>query len=789
MLGKHKKSDTVSQKLNKQKKVRAKRQRKNAPPKTSQDSIGYLAMYEDGICEIEPGLFSKTLFFSDVNYSMADDDEQINVFSKYCDLLNVADNNTHLQLTVLNRKIDLEAFQKSVLIPAKDDMLQVYRDEMNDMLLEKVKSGQHSFFKAKYLTFSHKASDLQHAQTVLKRIEYNLMQQLKKLGTEPKALNGLERLSVMHEQLRPEKQFLFTYDDLRYSGLTTHSAIAPMSLNFKKSKSQFEFGDFIGSVLLLRDYPTDLTDGMIADLTAIPINMTITIHIDNRTKEESLDFVKSRIGFMEQQKINEQQRALRSGYDPEIVSQNLKESLEEAEILKTDLKEKNQKLTNVTFSVFVYAENQETLDDYVERVFSVGRSNSCVFERLHYLQEQGLSSSLLIGKNNVPIQRTLTTASTAVFVPFTAQEIMDANGTYYGVNATTENIITFDRTKLKAPNGFILGTPGSGKSFTSKREIINAVLKNPEAEIIVIDPEREYSILAEHFNGEIVKISAGSTNYINPFDILSDDYGNGEDPILHKTDFLLSLFELLLGGKNGLEAVQRGILDRTCRQVYQSVTDRTPTLVDFFNVLHTQSEQVSKDLSISLEPYTKGSLSLFAHETNVNTKSPFIVYDIKDLGKQLRSLGMVIVLDQIWNRITINRAKGIRTYVYIDEMQLLFSNEHVAVYFFELWSRARKWGAIPTGMTQNVETLLLSDLARRMLSNSDFIIMLNQATSDRDELVRLLHISPEQEEYITGSEEGSGLLFAGKGIIPFYDRFPKNTQLYKIMSTKIQESL
>ena len=421
---------------------------------------------------------------------------------------------------------------------------------------------------------------------------------------------------------------------------------------------------------------------------------------------------------------------------------------------------------------------------------AAARKNNCKMGYLDYLQEKAMNSTMPVGKNSIEIQRTLTTASTGIFVPFTAQELFQEGGMYYGLNALSRNLIFFNRKTLKNPNGFILGTPGSGKSFSAIREIVN-VLLSTEDEVLIIDPEREYAQLAKGFGGEIIHISAGSKAHINPLDITMD-YADDDNPLLLKSEFVLSLCELLIGGRNGMTAAQKTVIDRACKMTYQPYFSNpnknpVPTLKDFYKILKEQPENEAVSIALSLELYIEGSLSVFANPTNIDTNNRFIVFDIRDLGKQLKTMGILIVLDQIWNRITQNRALGKRTWIYIDEIYLLFQNEYSANYLFELYKRARKWGAIPTGITQNVEDLLVSDLARRMLSNTDFVMMLNQATSDRVELAALFNISNQQVSYVTNSQEGQGLLFAGNAMIPFIDKFPTDTDLYAMMTTKIEE--
>ena len=516
----------------------------------------------------------------------------------------------------------------------------------------------------------------------------------------------------------------------------------------------------------------------------------------NGKKSKAFDLVGKKITFMEQQKQHEIKKYLKDSggvYDESMLPYELRYSLQDATQFRDDMQNKNQQMFKMTMLINTHAKTIEQLNDTIFQITTIARKNNCKFSSLDYMQEKGLNSTLPLGKNFVPIERTLTTASTAIFIPFTNMELYQSGGIYYGLNAISKNLLFFDRRSLKAGNGLIFGTPGSGKSFAAKREMISVLLNDPTAEVIILDPEREYSNLARGFDGEIIDISASSKSHINAFDI-NLDYADENDPISLKSEFIISLIELLAGGNSGLSSAERTVIDRTAIIIYQKYfqyadESKMPTLVDFWETLKEQPEDEAKSLALSLEVYVKGSLSTFAHKTNVDIKKRLVVFDMKDLGKQLKPMGMLIVLDQIWNRITENRNKGRRTWLYIDEMQLFFSSEQCSSYFFELWSRARKWGAIPTGITQNVETLLMSDDGRRILSNSvsSFVMMLNQSKIDGDELSKLLNISDELMTHITNSDSGHGLLFAGKSIIPFEDKFPDNTQLYKMMTTKVEE--
>ena len=748
-------------------------------------------MFDDGICEIEPGVYSRSFKFSDINYQTARGDDQIDLFTKYCEVLNYCDPSMHLQINIINKKIDQDIFKETMYMPLNGDDLDKYRKEINSMLSEKAMQGQNSILREKYLTFSTTATSYTNAISSLSRLETDLMSHFKALGCDVKQSSGLERLELIHDIFRPDDRFSFTYKDIIQTGLTTKSFIAPVSFDFTK-RDMFSFGKHFGQVLFIRELPSELSDKIISELSDLPISMNISIHIRNEDQGKALEYVRKQIAFMEMEATGKQDQAIQKGRNTEIaIPMETRRSYEEATKLLDLLENKNQRMFKVTILIYTSSPDFETLKDNVFQIIATGRKNNIKIDPLDLRQREGINSILPLGRNYVNIERTLTTASTAIFIPFTTVELYQKGGMYYGLNALSRNMVIFNRYSLKAPNGLILGSPGSGKSFAAKREAINVLLNDPNAEVIIIDPEREYTELAKGFDGEVVNISAGSKNYINPMDC-NMDYADDEEPMHLKSEFILTVCELLVGGRQGLTPSQRSIISRACKICYAPFfanpeKNLTPTLRDFYTVVKKQPEPEAKSLALDLELYIEGTLSVFANKTNVNIKKRLVVFDVRDLGKQLRTLGMLVVLDQIWNRITRNRAIGKRTWIYIDEIQLLFTNEYSANYFFELWSRSRKWGAVPTGITQNVETLLLSDLARRMLSNSDFIMMLNQATSDRMELASLLNISSKQLSYVTNSEPGHGLLFAGKSIVPFLDQFPTDTNLYKMMTTKIEE--
>lgn len=747
-------------------------------------------MIEDGICEVEKGVFSKTIKFADINYEIAKKEDQVDIFSKYCEFLNYFNDTIKVQISIQNRYINQETFRKKMLIKINEtdeEFMKVYKKEFNSMLMEKASQRQNNVIRDKYITFTIRADSYESAIPLLARVETDIMNNLKTLGAGDKTLTGRERVENLYTFFNQNQDIDFDYDYTLNTGLTTKDFIAPNSFDFTDKKT-FQFNDTYAQVIRIKDLPTDLSDKVISEITELNFNLNIALHIEAIEQKEALDLVKRKIAFMEQQKIDEQKKAIRSNYDVEMIPHELKYSLDEAEQLLDDLQHGNQRMFVLTALIYTCADTKEQLQEQVFQISSVCRQNGCMTESLDYLQEDALNSILPLGKNHINIKRTLTTASTAIFMPFSTQELYQENGLYYGLNALSHNLILVNRKSLKTPSGFILGTPGSGKSFKAKTEIVNVLLETDD-DVIIIDPESEYKYLTQCFKGTNINISAGSKEHINPMDI-SEEYD--EEPLKLKSEFLLSLCNLIVGGRNGLSTQEKAVIDRAVALTYSKTfkvfgKEYTPTLKDFYETLLAQPEAEAKKVALSLELYIKGSLSVFAEKTNIDMKNRLITFDIKDLGKELKTMGMLIVLDQIWNRVTQNRQKGKRTWLYIDEIYLLFQNEYSSNYLFELYKRARKWGLIPTGITQNVEDLLLSDNARRMLSNSDFIIMLNQATSDRVELASLLDISNPQLSFVTNVKEGQGLVFAGNAIVPFKDEFPKETELYKMMTTKIEE--
>lgn len=757
-------------------------------------------MYPDGICRVTDSRYVKTIRFQDINYQLSQNEDKTAIFDGWCDFLNYFDSSVQFQLTFVNLSTSEENISQQIDIPLHGDEYDSIREEYTAMLRNQVAKGKNGLSKTKYLTFGIEAENVKLAKSRLERIEIDLINNFKRLGVSAAALDGAEYLEVMHDifNMDEHKPFRFNWKWLAPSGLSTKDFIAPSSFEFKTGR-QFSMGKKTCKVSFLQILAPELNDRMLADFLDMESNLVVSMHVQSVDQTKAIKTIKRKITDLDKSKIEEQKKAVRAGYDMDIIPSDLATYGTEAKKLLQDLQSRNERMFLVTFLILNTANGQRQLNNNVFQASSIAQRHNCALTRLDFQQEEGLFSCLPLGNNLVDIRRGLTTSSTAIFVPFTTQELFQtgAEALYYGINALSNNLIMVDRKLLKNPNGLILGTPGSGKSFSAKREISNAFLICPEDDIIICDPEGEYAPLAERLNGQVIKISPtgkgydGKPCYINPMD-LNLDYSDDENPLSLKSDFILSLCELIVGGKDGLAPVEKTIIDRCVRLVYRDYLsdpcpENMPVLEDLYNALRAQEEKEAQYVATALEIYVTGSLNVFNHRTNVDINSRIVCYDIKELGKQLKKIGMLIVQDQVWNRVTINRAEHKTTRYYIDEFHLLLKEEQTASYSVEIWKRFRKWGGIPTGITQNVKDLLSSREVENIFENSDFIYMLNQAAGDRQILAKQLNISPHQLSYVTHSGEGEGLLFYGNTIIPFVDHFPKDTELYRIMTTKPQE--
>ena len=771
----------------------ARANRTDRKEQSAQDSIPYQRMWADGICRVTDSHYTKTVQFQDINYQLSQNEDKTAIFESWCDFLNYFDSSIRFQLSFLNLAASEDVFARSIDIPPQGDDFDSIRQEYTGMLQGQLAKGNNGLVKTKYLTFGIDAENLKTAKPRLERIETDVLNNFKRLGVSAEPLTGMERLRQLHDVFHMDEQapFRFSWDWLAPSGLSTKDFIAPTSFEFRTGKD-FRMGRKCGAVSFVQILAPELNDRMLADFLDMESSLIVSLHIQSLDQVKAIKTVKRKITDLDRAKIEEQKKAVRAGYDMAIIPSDLATYGSEAKKLLQDLQSRNERMFLVTFLVLNTADTPRQLGNNVFQASSIAQKYNCQLSRLDFQQEEGLMSCLPLGLNQVEIQRGLTTSSTAIFVPFTTQELFQTGpeALYYGINALSNNLIMVDRKLLKNPNGLILGTPGSGKSFSAKREISNAFLVTQD-DIIICDPEAEYAPLVERLHGQVIRISPTSRDYINPMD-LNLDYSDDESPLSLKSDFILSLCELIVGGKEGLQPVQKTIIDRCVRLGYNDYLndprpENMPILEDLYNLLRAQEEKEAQYIATALEIYVTGSLNVFNHRTTVNINNRIVCYDIKELGKQLKKIGMLVVQDQVWNRVTINRAAHKSTRYYIDEMHLLLKEEQTAAYTVEIWKRFRKWGGIPTGITQNVKDLLSSREVENIFENSDFVYMLNQAGGDRQILAKQLNISPHQLSYVTHSSEGEGLLFYGSVILPFVDHFPKDTELYRLLTTKPQE--
>ena len=750
-------------------------------------------MFPDGICRVNDHYYTKTVQYQDINYQLNQNEDKSAIFDGWCDFLNYFDSSVHVELSFINTAANADTYAERIAIPLKGDEHDSIRVEYTEMLKNQLSKGNNGLIKTKYLTFGIEADNMKSAKPRLERIETDVLNNFKHLGVHAEPMNGKQRLEQLHGifHMDEQRKFQFEWSWLPATGLNPKDFIAPSSFTFRNGKS-FTVGKKIGRVSFLQILAPELNDRMLADFLDMQSSLIVTMHIQSVDQVNAIKNIKRKLTDLQGMTIQEQKKAVRSGYDLDIIPSDLATYGTEAKKLLQDLQSRNERMFLLTFLVLNVADSKQQLDNNAFQASSIAQKHNCQLVCLDFQQEEALMSSLPLGLNRIEIQRAMTTSSTAIFVPFTTQELFqnDREALYYGANALSNNPIMANRKNLKNMNGLILGTPGSGKSFAAKREIANVFFVTDD-DVIICDPESEYGALVERLSGQVIRISPTSTDYINPMD-LNLNYSDDENPLSLKSDFILSLCELIVGGKDGLQPVEKTVIDRCVRVIYRRylenpVPENMPILEDLYNALLQQGEKEAQYIATALEIYVSGSLNVFNHRTSINIANRVVSFDIKELGKQLKKIGMLIVQDAVWNRVTVNREAHKATRYYIDEMHLLLREEQTAAYTVEIWKRFRKWGGIPTGITQNVKDLLSSREVENIFENSDYICMLNQAAGDRQILAKQLNISPHQLSYVTHSGEGEGLLFYGSTILPFVDHFPKNTELYKILTTKPSE--
>lgn len=758
-------------------------------PKGVQDIIPVKTIWEDGIFLVGKNKYSKCFKFTDINYAVASKEDKEAMFIEYSGLLNSFEIGATTKITIANRRLNKTDFEKTIMLQEQQDDLDKYRKEYNEMLIDKV-SGANGIVQDKYITISVEKRNIEEARNYFSRVGAELINHFKELGSNCTELDSKERLRIFFDFYRVGEETSYSFDifDNMKKGHSFKDTIAPDSMEFKSD--YFKIGNRYGRVIYLKEYANYIKDSMVAELTDINRNMMMSVDVIPIPMDEAVKEAENRRLGVETNITNWQRKQNANNNYSAIIPYDLEQQRIQSKEVLDDLITRDQRMFLSVITMVHTAETKEQLDNDTDAILKSARKNLCQFAVLKFQQLDGLNTALPFGVKKIDTFRTLITESLAVFIPFRVQEIRHRNGVYYGQNVISKNMIIADRKQLLNGNSFILGVSGSGKSFTAKEEIVSTILNDSNADVIVIDPEREYSSLIKALGGEIIHISATSENHINAMD-MNSEYGDGANPVILKSEFILSLCEQLIG-KGSLGAKQKSIIDRCTASVYRKYQQENykgnpPTLQDFREELLKQQEYEAKDIALAIELFTDGSLNTFAKTTNVDTNNRLLCYDILDLGKQLLPIGMLVVLDSILNRITMNRVKGRNTFIFIDEIYLLFQHEYSANFLFTLWKRVRKYGAFCTGITQNVEDMLQSHTARTMLANSELIIMLNQATTDRIELANLLNISDLQMSYITNVNVGEGLIKIGNSLIPFINRFPKNTELYKLMTTKLEE--
>ena len=758
---------------------------------SAQQTIPYVRMLPDGVCQLPGGLYTKTVEYEDINYSVASTEDQTAIFSGWSSFLNYFDSSLPFQLSFINRRSHSRSRYK-VNIPQAEDDFNSVRAEFTSMLKNQIARSNNGIERLKYITFGIPAESLDEARPRLERVEADVMSNFKRLGVPSEPMDGRARLALLHGQMHPgsREPFRFSWGDIAKTGLGTKDFIAPDSFDFRQPRL-FRMGQYWGAASYLQILASELSDKLLAEILELDAEMTVTLHIQTVDQLKAIKTIKGKISDIGKMKVEEQRKAVRAGYDPDILPPDLITFSKDAAELLADLQSRNERMFLLTFTVVNLAPTRQRLENDIFTVGGIAQKYNCTLKRLDWQQEQGFVSSLALGGNEVEIQRGMTTSSTAIFIPFMTRELrMAGPSLYYGMNALSHNVIMADRKKLKSANGLYLGSTGSGKSFAAKRELLNVFLTIPQDRIIIVDPMGEYAPLVRRLGGQVIEIAPDSPNHINPMDIQMG--GNDEDsPLSMKADFLLSLCELVVGGKEGLQPIEKTVIDRCVRLVYRDLAlgvgdGRMPLLQDLYEELLKQPEPEARRVATALELYCTGSLNLFNHPTNVKTDCRVVCIVLKGMGDNLRKIAMHVTNEFVNSSVNTNYQSGISTWCYFDEFHVLLRDQLTASYFVSIWQMLRKRGCVPSALTQNVKHLLASPEIQNILDNTDFMILLSQAQSDRAILAKQLGISEHQLSYITHSKSGEGLLFYGNVTIPFMDRFPRG-EIYDLLTTRPED--
>lgn len=780
-------------------------------PQNASASIPYYRVYDNGIIETVQGLFSKTYELATVNFKLANIEKQKTIATEYGNFLSSLDPSITAEISMINKTIDMQEFQDGLLLEMQADNLNEYREEYNDIILEKMSAAKNNLETYRYLTLSVSALDIIEATNKFQNIDMIVMDGVTKITkTDTKPLSTTERLELLNtiynqdatvplfqkRMIKGHEVEAFSLENCAMQGISTKDVISPACIDF--DTNSFKLDEVYGRSFFVVNYPTWIKGTILTDFADLPCNMITSVYFNTMPQEESIKMVRRQTTNINASIVEKQRRAGQRGISAELINPELEKDRIEAEDLLTDITKDNASLFTSTFLITVFASSEKELEDYTTQVKMIANKNMLTIKAANSQQEYAFNSSLPLGKNYIAVQQLMTTNTVSAIIPFDVSEVKDKGGMYYGLNASSKTMIIYNRKEEVNPNGCVLGMPGGGKSFACKREMDNALLGTQD-EVYVIDPEREYKVIAEELGGSVIKIANGSKVYINPFDLNIKNADDDNDPIKMKTDFIITLMEIMIAGRFGLSPIKQSIIDRCVRTVYEPYLayleqtgksfdqEKAPTLVDFYNVVSEEMHAEAQEMALSLERYVNGSLDVFAHKTNVDVNNRFTIYDIKEIGSGLKELGLQICLDHVWNKMISNFEEGKWTWFYIDEFYLIMQKESSANYLSQIWKRARKWKGIPTAITQNVEDMLKSEQGRTIINTSPFVMMLAQAPMNRAQLGGMFDMSPEEEKYIATTKPGMGILRVKDNLIPFDDNFPKDNKLYKIMTTKPDE--
>lgn len=781
-------------------------------PKTVQGSIPYLGVYENGIFQNDENTYSKVYKIPDMNFLIEDTERQKEIFGNFMELLSSFGPEVHVQQVIFNKTIKPAELESKVLMKTQNDKLNEYREEMNEMLIDKMAKASNNIIHEKYFVLSVEADDIVTAKATFERLDREISAGFERVTkTTTKPLTLIERLSLMYDiynmdsnvpfyrRTKMKKDNIMESFNMRHiqkMGLTSKDVIGPSALTFKRD--YMIIGTTYARAMMVSNLPSFLRGDILTELSNMPFNMLTSVHYRALPQSKAITLLKNKLVDVNANVVTLQKKASRNGYSVDVISPEIKQASQEVESLMGDLTQDNQKLFYTTITAVIFAKTKEELDENTKLFQATAERFVCQAMILATQQEAGLTTALPLGRNKLKVERLLNSRAAAIFLPFGVKELWQDDGMYYGLNGVSKQMILYNRSSAINGNGCIFGVPGSGKSFSAKREIVN-VLLHTDDDVFVIDPENEYAGLAKLFYGSSIRIAPGSDVHINPMDMGLDYSAEGDDPITMKADFIASICEAATGSRYPLTPIQKSVIDRCVKNVYREYI-RTlraegksedakivPTLRDFYEEVKLQPEPEAHNLALALEKFVEGTQNSFAFRTNVNVNNRFTIYNIKDIGTGMKSIGLQVCLDNIWNKMIANYKKGKRTWLYCDEFHLLTQTEISAKYTQQIWRRARKWNGIPTGITQQVEDMMKTEEGRAIIGNSEFVMMLSMNAYGRAQMQQMYNLTDAEMEYITSSGSGHGLIYNGKDIIPFVDEFPKDTKLYNAMTTKAGE--